>query len=39
MNDIVNRFQGNRRIGIVLALFASAVFLSVIVRRWLDGGI
>jgi len=30
-----SRDQGNRRIAIGLALFAFAVFLSVIIRQWL----
>lgn len=31
------REQTNRRIGIGLALFAVAVFLSVIIRQWMSG--
>ena len=30
-----SREQGNRRIGIGLALLAAAVFLSFIIRQWL----
>lgn len=30
-----SREQGNRRIAIGLALFAAAVFLSVIIRQWM----
>ena len=39
MNELVKLDQGNRRIGIALALFAAAVFVSVIIRRWMDSGL
>ncbi|MDK9701549.1 MAG: cytochrome oxidase small assembly protein [Sulfuritalea sp.] len=35
MSTDTSREQGNRRIAIGLALFAAAVFLSVIIRQWL----
>jgi hypothetical protein len=35
MSTETSREQGNRRIAIGLALFAAAVFLSVIVRQWM----
>ena len=34
MSGNVSREQGNRRIAIGLALFAAAVFLSVVLRQW-----
>jgi hypothetical protein len=37
MSDDASRAQGNRRIAIGLALFAVAVFLSVIFRQWTAG--
>jgi hypothetical protein len=37
MSDDASRAQGNRRIAISLALFAAAVFLSVIFRQWTAG--
>ena len=35
MSGNVSREQGNRRIAIGLALFAAAVFVSVIIRQWM----
>lgn len=35
MNEDTSRTQANRRIAIGLALFAAAVFLSVIIRQWM----
>lgn len=35
MNEDASRAQANRRIAIGLALFAAAVFLSVIIRQWM----
>jgi hypothetical protein len=37
MSDDASREQANRRIAIGLALFAAAVFLSVIMRQWMAG--
>lgn len=37
MSDDASREQANRRIAIGLALFAAAVFVSVIVRQWMAG--
>lgn len=37
MNGNASREQANRRIAIGLALFAAAVFLSVIIRQWMAG--
>ena len=34
MNADASRERGNRRIAIGLALFAAAVFLSVILKQW-----
>jgi len=31
-----SREQGNRRIALGLALFAAAVFLSVLIRQWMS---
>jgi len=31
-----SREQGNRRIALGLALFAAAVFLSVMIRQWMS---
>jgi hypothetical protein len=31
-----SREQGNRRIALGLALFAAAVFLSVVIRQWMS---
>ncbi len=36
MSANASREQGNRRIAIGLALFAAAVFLSVILRQWMS---
>ena len=33
------RRANNRRIGIILAMLASAVFVSVIFRQWVTGGV
>jgi hypothetical protein len=33
------RRKNNRRVGIVLALLATSVFVSVIFRQWVDGNI
>jgi len=35
MSDKLSREQGNRRIAVGLALFAAAVFLSVMIRQWM----
>ena len=35
MSADASREQANRRIAIGLALFAAAVFLSVIIRQWM----
>ena len=37
MSDDASREQANRRIAIGLALFAAAVFVSVIIRQWMAG--
>lgn len=37
MSDDASRGQANRRIAIGLALFAAAVFLSVIIRQGMTG--
>ena len=37
MSEGTSRDQSSRRIAIGLALFAAAVFLSVIVRQWMAG--
>ena len=37
MSEGASREQSNRRIAIGLALFAAAVFLSVIIRQWISG--
>ena len=37
MNGDASRGRDNRRIAIGLALFAAAVFLSVIIRQWMAG--
>jgi hypothetical protein len=37
MSADASREQANRRIAIGLALFAAAVFLSVIIRQWMAG--
>jgi hypothetical protein len=36
MSSDTSREQGNRRIAIGLALFAVAVFLSVMIRQWMS---
>ncbi len=36
MTRYAPREQGSRRIAIVLALFAAAVFLSFVIRQWLS---
>lgn len=35
MSEDTSRERSNRRIAIGLALFAAAVFLSVIIRQWM----
>lgn len=37
-NDLDTQRRNNRRVGILLALFASAVFVTVIIRQWVSGG-
>ena len=37
-NDQIRRAK-NRRIGIILAMLAGAVFVSVIFRQWVTGGV
>lgn len=37
MNEDASRSQAKRRTAIALALFAAAVFLSVIIRQWMAG--
>lgn len=36
MSGDTSREQGNRRIAIGLAVFAAAVFLSVMIRQWMS---
>lgn len=36
MSSDTSREQGNRRIAFGLALFAAAVFLSVMIRQWMS---
>lgn len=37
MSAGISRQQSNRRIGIGLAVFAAAVFLSYVLRQWTGG--